>query len=164
MYSFFIFLTTLALMELAAALLHRHVMHGWGWRWHASHHHPRTGVFETNDLYALVFAAIAIVLIWFGTNGYWPLQWVGAGMTAYGFLYFLVHDGLVHRRLPMSYTPRKGYLRRLYQAHLLHHAVHEKHGAVSFGFLYAQRPEVLKRRLDHLKSARTNRRAAASTK
>ena len=164
MQSLLVFLLTLGLMELAAALLHRYVMHGWGWGWHASHHRARTGLFEKNDLYAVVFAAFAIALIWFGTRGYWPLQWIGAGMTAYGFLYFLVHDGLVHRRLPMRFTPKKGYLRRLYQAHLLHHAVHQKEGAVSFGFLYAQRPEVLKRQLDRLKSERAKPAAEASTR
>lgn len=163
MSSFLVFLTTLILMEVAAALLHRYVMHGWGWRWHESHHRARHGAFEKNDLYAVVFASIAIVLIWFGTRGYWPLQWVGAGMTAYGFLYFLVHDGLVHRRLPMRFTPRQGYLRRLYQAHLLHHAVHEKEGAVSYGFLFARRPEVLKRQLDGLRFMRA-KRGGASTK
>ncbi len=29
---------TVALMELAAATIHRHVMHGFGWGWHRSHH------------------------------------------------------------------------------------------------------------------------------
>jgi len=147
MVNFLWFLGTLVGMEVLAAVLHRHVMHGWGWRWHQSHHAPRTGWFELNDCYALVFAAVAIVLIALGTSGMWPLQWIGAGMTAYGLLYFLVHDGLVHRRLPWRFTPRSGYLKRLYQAHLLHHAVHEKEGAVSFGFLYADRPEKLKQQL-----------------
>lgn len=156
MFNFLVFFLTLAGMEVAAALLHRHVMHGWGWRWHESHHRPRTGWFELNDCYAMVFAAIAIVLIALGTSGYSPLQWVGAGMTAYGLLYFLVHDGLVHRRLPLGITPRSGYLKRLYQAHLLHHAVHTKEGAVSFGFLYAQEPAQLKRKLAETKTAGRN--------
>ncbi|HBC82800.1 MAG TPA: beta-carotene hydroxylase, partial [Escherichia sp.] len=37
-------------MEGIAALTHRYIMHGWGWRWHESHHTPRKGMFELNDL------------------------------------------------------------------------------------------------------------------
>jgi len=105
--------------------------------WHKSHHEPRTGWFEKNDLYAVVFAGFAIVLIALGTAGAHPLEWIGAGMTAYGFLYFVAHDGLVHKRWPFKYVPRNGYLKRLYQAHLMHHAVSGKERCVSFGFLYA---------------------------
>lgn len=142
-----IVLITVVAMEAFAFLAHKHVMHGWGWRWHRSHHEPRRGWFEKNDLYAAVFALLAIVLIALGTDGYWPLQWVGAGMTSYGLLYFVFHDGLVHRRWPFTYMPRSGYLKRLYQAHRLHHAVHGRQGCVSFGFLYAPSVRELKRRL-----------------
>jgi beta-carotene 3-hydroxylase len=133
----FVFLITLAAMEGVAYLAHKYLMHGWGWGWHQSHHEPRSGWFEKNDLYAAVFAGLAIVLIALGNQGVHPLEWIGAGMTAYGLLYFIVHDGLVHRRWPFKVVPRSGYLKRLYQAHLMHHAVEGKHRCVSFGFLYA---------------------------
>jgi beta-carotene 3-hydroxylase len=142
-----VFLLTIVAMEVVAVLAHKHVMHGWGWGWHRSHHEPRTGWFEKNDLFAVVFAALSIVLIALGTSGWWPLQWVGAGMTGYGVLYFIAHDGLVHRRWPFRYVPRQGYLKRLYQAHLMHHAVPGKDGCVSFGFIYAEPVAELKRRL-----------------
>lgn len=132
-----IVLCSVAAMEGVAWLSHRYLMHGPGWGWHASHHEPRRGRFEKNDLFALVFAALAIVLIYAGTSGVWPLQWVGAGMTAYGALYALAHDGMVHRRWPMRYVPRQGYLKRLYQAHRLHHVSCEREGGVFFGFLIA---------------------------
>ncbi|MBA1204097.1 beta-carotene hydroxylase [Pseudomonas capeferrum] len=132
-----IFLATLAAMEGVAYLAHKYIMHGWGWGWHRSHHEPRTGWFEKNDLYAVVFAGLAIVLIALGNAGWHPLEWIGAGMTGYGLLYFIAHDGLVHRRWPFKVVPRSGYLKRLYQAHLMHHAVDGKDGCVSFGFLYA---------------------------
>lgn len=132
-----VFLITLAAMEAVAYLAHKHIMHGWGWGWHRSHHEPRSGWFEKNDLYAVVFAALAIVLIALGTGGLHPLEWIGAGMTAYGLLYFVMHDGLVHHRWPWRVVPRRGYLKRLYQAHLMHHAVEGKERCVSFGFLYA---------------------------
>lgn len=145
-----VFLSTLVGMEIFAAVAHKHVMHGWGWAWHRSHHEPRTGWFEKNDLYAVVFAGVAILLIKLGTDGLHPLEWIGAGMTGYGLLYFLAHDGLVHRRMPMRFVPRNGYLKRLYQAHLMHHAVKSREGCVSFGFLYAASVPELKRQLHTL--------------
>ncbi|GAB2788711.1 sterol desaturase family protein [Halomonas shantousis] len=147
-----IVLMTVAGMEAFAWFAHKYIMHGWGWAWHRSHHEPhdspeRTGWFEKNDLYAVVFAGIAIALIALGTAGRYPLQWIGAGMTAYGLLYFLAHDGLVHQRWPFRYVPRRGYLKRLYQAHRMHHAVNGKDGCVSFGFLIAPPVSTLKRQL-----------------
>ncbi len=38
-------------------------------------------------------------------------------------------------------------MKRIVQAHRLHHAVETKHGTVSFGFIYAPKPEVLKAEL-----------------
>lgn len=133
-------------MEGIAWLTHRYVMHGWGWGWHRSHHEPRTGAFEKNDRFAIVFAAIAIIL--FAISDFWsPLWWLGTGITLYGVLYFIVHDGLVHRRWPFRITPKSGYLKRLVEAHQLHHAVSGKEGCVSFGFLYAQPAADLRDRL-----------------
>ncbi|WP_282341520.1 sterol desaturase family protein [Pseudomonas sp. PS02288] len=152
-----IVLITVVLMEGVSWVSHKYVMHGWGWGWHRSHHEPREGWFEKNDLYAVVFAGLAIVLIALGTAGRWPLQWIGAGMTLYGFLYFLAHDGLVHRRWPLRYVPRSGYLKRLYQAHRMHHAVEGREGCVSFGFLYAPSVKALKAELQRLHGGRLDR-------
>jgi beta-carotene 3-hydroxylase len=160
-----ILIATVVLMEVFSIVAHKYVMHGFGWGWHRSHHEPRSGWFEKNDLYALVFAGVAIALIYAGaTRGHHPLEWIGAGMTAYGLLYFVAHDGLVHRRWPFTYVPRRGYLKRLYQAHRMHHAVAGKDSAVSFGFLYAPPVEVLKRRLHALHRGRLRqpRRDAAT--
>ena len=142
-------LTTAALMEPFAWVMHRFVMHGFGWGWHASHHRPdrkKSALFERNDLYAVVFALFAIVLIALGTHvsTFDPLRWIGYGMTLYGLVYFVVHDGMVHQRWPFTWIPRHGYLKTLYQAHLLHHASTNKDNAVSLGFLYASSPRVLK--------------------
>lgn len=127
---------TVAAMELVAATVHRRIMHGFGWRWHQSHHEERAGRFEANDLYALVFAALSIALFVAGRR--FPLLWwVGLGMVVYGILYAILHDALVHRRFPFPRSPRSGYLKRLVQAHRLHHSVRGREGAVSFGFLYA---------------------------
>ena len=129
-------LITVGAMEVVAATVHRRIMHGFGWRWHRSHHDERPGLFEANDLYALVFAALSIALFVAGSR--FPLLWwVGLGMVVYGILYAILHDALVHRRIPFPKSPRSGYLKRLVQAHRLHHSVREREGAVSFGFLYA---------------------------
>ncbi|MCJ7422408.1 sterol desaturase family protein [Sphingomicrobium astaxanthinifaciens] len=135
-------------MEATAYAVHRWVMHGpLGWGWHASHHAPRTGLFERNDLYAVVFALLAIGLFTAGALGPVWAWYVGLGTTLYGILYFIAHDGLVHQRWPFRIVPKSGYLQRLYQAHRLHHAVDGRDGCVSFGFLYAPPVRVLKARL-----------------
>ncbi len=127
---------TVILMEALAGAVHRYVMHGWGWGWHRSHHQPGPGMLELNDLYAVIFAANSVLL--FMLSGRWPLLWwIGFGLAAYGLLYTLLHDGLVHCRLPVRLIARRGYLKRLVQAHRLHHAIKDRNGAVSFGFLYA---------------------------
>ncbi|ATD67884.1 beta-carotene hydroxylase [Luteimonas chenhongjianii] len=158
-----VFLCSLVAMELVAWGAHKYIMHGWAWGWHRSHHAPRRGWFEKNDLFAVVFAGLAIALIYLGSRGWHPLEWVGAGMTAYGLLYFVAHDGLVHHRWPLRYVPRHGYLKRLYQAHRMHHAVDGKEGCVSFGFLWAPSGERLKTELRRIHGGPIRRpRAGAS--
>jgi beta-carotene 3-hydroxylase len=144
-----LFIATVIFMEGFAYAAHRWVMHGPGWFLHESHHRPRTGPFELNDLYAVIFAVPSFVLLLGGVQlGWWPgWAWIGAGIAAYGAIYFGFHDWLVHNRLPHRVVPRSTYLKRIVQAHRLHHAVETKAGTVSFGFLWAPRPEVLKAEL-----------------
>lgn len=151
-----LFLSTLAVMEGVAYATHRWIMHGPGWFLHRSHHRPRHGRFEANDLYALIFALPSVLLLWGGVNAGWGswAAWVGAGIAAYGAIYFGFHDVIVHRRIAHRIVPRSNYFRRIVQAHLLHHATESKEGAVSFGFLVAPRPEELKRRLAQSAAAR----------
>jgi beta-carotene 3-hydroxylase len=144
-----LFLLTVAAMEGVAYAAHRWVMHGPGWFLHRSHHRPRTGAWELNDLYAAIFATPSILLILGGVQlgwGAWA-TWVGAGIAAYGAIYFGFHDVIVHRRLAHRHVPRSAYMKRIVQAHRLHHAVETKHGTVSFGFLIAPRPQSLKAEL-----------------
>lgn len=142
-----IVIATVAGMEALASAVHRRVMHGWGWGWHRSHHEPRTGMFEKNDLYALVFAGLSLLLFSMLAKAWPPLWWVGVGTLVYGVFYAVLHDAMVHRRLPFPRRVRNAYLKRLIQAHRLHHAVREREGAVSFGFLYAPPVRELKRQL-----------------
>jgi beta-carotene 3-hydroxylase len=142
-----LFLTALAGMEGVAYLAHKYLMHGPLWCLHASHHRPRTGRFELNDLFAVFFSIPSIILIYLGVNGHPPLLGLGLGMTGYGLVYFVFHDVIVHRRLPLRYKARSGYMKRLVQAHRMHHVTHQKDGAVSFGFLYAPPVAKLKQAL-----------------
>ncbi len=134
-------------MELFAWAVHKYIMHGPGWGWHESHHTDSNGIFEKNDLYGVVFSFIAAGFFVVGSLRYNWLWNVGLGLTLYGALYAVVHDGLVHRRLPFPRKTRGTYLKRLVQAHRLHHAAHTKTGCVSFGFIWAEDVRKLKAQL-----------------
>lgn len=146
---FALFVATIAVMEGVAYVAHRWVMHGPGWFLHASHHAPRTGFWELNDAYFVIFASPSIALLLLGTSGTWGVwaTWVGAGIAAYGAIYLGFHDIIVHRRVPTRYVPRSAYMKRIVQAHRLHHVVETKAGTVSFGFLVAPSPEALRAEL-----------------
>ena len=138
---------TILAMEAVAYAIHRWVMHSrLGWKLHQSHHRDRHGAFEANDLYAVIFAAPSIALIYSGFQGFtgsWAI-WVGAGVAAYGAIYFGFHDVIVHRRLAHRIVPRSAWFKRIVQAHRLHHAVESRDGGISFGFLWAPPVERLK--------------------
>ena len=144
-----LFSATVAAMEAVAYAAHRWVMHGPGWFLHASHHRARTGPFEYNDLYAVIFAIPSVILLLGGVRlgWWWGCTWIGAGIAAYGAIYFGFHDWIVHQRLPGRFVARSTYMKRIVQAHRLHHVVETKYGNVSFGFLVAPKPEVLKAEL-----------------
>lgn len=147
-----IVLATVFAMEWVAWASHKYIMHGFGWGWHRDHHEPHDKAFEKNDLYGVVGAAASIAMFavgspWvMGADAWLPGTWIGLGILFYGIIYTLVHDGLVHQRW-FRYVPRGGYLKRIVQAHNLHHATTSKEGGVSFGFVIARDPAVLKAEL-----------------
>lgn len=136
-------LVTACLMEPWARFLHGQVWHRALWRVHRSHHTRRKGRFETNDALSGTHAPIAAALIMIGCNLHGLAATaaigVGAGMTVFGFAYVIVHDGLVHGRLPASFLTRYGWLRRVRDAHAVHHA----RGAIPYGLFLG--PRELKR-------------------
>lgn len=157
-----VFILTVLFMEGFAYVAHRWLMHGPGWFLHKSHHRPRTGTFELNDLYAVIFAVPSISLFWYGIGlGHGAFYaWIGGGIAAYGAIYFGFHDVIVHKRIGHRYLPKSTYMKRIMQAHRLHHVVETKDGTVSFGFLWAPKPEVLKAQL--AKGGRAGVRAPAT--
>jgi beta-carotene 3-hydroxylase len=125
-------------MEFVAWAVHKYIMHSsWGWSWHKTHHEDHGHTLEKNDLYGIGFAVIAICLMLISHIVFGWLYWVGVGMCLYGLLYAVVHDGMAHGRLGFSAKPRRGYLKRLVQAHRMHHVIKGPDDGVSFGFLYA---------------------------
>lgn len=139
-------------MELWAWYAHKYIMHGWGWAWHRDHHEPHDNTLEKNDLFAVVFGSFAAFLFIVGSLWSDLLWWIAVGITLYGVIYTLVHDGLVHQRY-FRWVPKRGYAKRLVQAHKLHHATVGKEGGVSFGFVFARDPAKLKAELKEQRKA-----------
>jgi beta-carotene 3-hydroxylase len=124
-------------MEPVTYLVHRYVMHGLGRRLHRSHHRrwPTRAAgepfFEANDAFPAMFAGVVMVAmaVGFNVDGLTVLLPIAVGVTLYGVAYALVHDGYVHRRLPLrGHHP---LLDRLADAHELHH----RFGGEPYGML-----------------------------
>ena len=132
-------LVTAFAMELWARLLHRSVWHERLWSVHRSHHSRRRGRFERNDLLSFLHAPIATALVMIGCNLHGlaaaACLGVGVGMTLFGIAYVVVHDGLVHGRLPVAFLARIPPLRRIRDAHAVHHA----RGAAPYGLFLGPR-------------------------
>lgn len=152
-----VFATVLA-MEWVAWASHKYIMHGFAWSWHRDHHEPHDNLLEKNDLFAIVGAVASISMfaigspMVLGSGAWWPGTWIGLGILFYGIIYTLVHDGLVHQRY-FQWVPKRGYAKRLVQAHKLHHATVGKEGGVSFGFVLARDPARLKAELRRQREA-----------
>lgn len=122
-------------MEFWARWAHKALWHASLWHMHESHHRPREGPFELNDVFAIINAVPAIALLSFGFfhKGLVPGLCFGAGLgiTVFGMAYMFVHDGLVHKRFPVGPIADVPYFRRVAAAHQLHHS--DKFDGVPYG-------------------------------
>ncbi|XP_022874606.1 beta-carotene hydroxylase 2, chloroplastic-like [Olea europaea var. sylvestris] len=122
-------------MEFWARWAHRALWHASLWHMHESHHKPREGPFELNDIFAIINAVPAITLLSYGFfhKGLVPGLCFGAGLgiTVFGMAYMFVHDGLVHRRFPVGPIANVPYFRRVAAAHQVHHS--DKFKGVPYG-------------------------------
>ena len=123
-------------MEFVAWFTHKFIMHGFLWWLHRSHHEKREGFFEKNDWFAIIFAIPSWLCIMLGVIYESPVSiLIGAGMSAYGAAYFLVHDIIVHQRLKWFRNLNSRYIRAVRWAHKMHHKHLVKEDGESFGFL-----------------------------
>ncbi|NP_001316105.1 beta-carotene 3-hydroxylase, chloroplastic-like [Daucus carota subsp. sativus] len=122
-------------MEFWARWAHEALWHASLWHMHESHHKPREGAFELNDVFAIMNAVPAIALLAYGFfhKGYFPGLCFGAGLgiTVFGIAYMFVHDGLVHKRFAVGPIADVPYFRKVAAAHQLHHM--EKFKGVPYG-------------------------------
>lgn len=138
MISFMIFLGVFLIMECVTWLTHKYIMHGLMWYFHADHHQPKyEHTFERNDIFFAIFAIPSIVLFYFGVqNGMNYLFFIGLGITAYGFCYFMIHDVLIHQRFKWFKKTKNKYLVGLRKAHKVHHKHLGKQHGECFGMLF----------------------------
>jgi beta-carotene 3-hydroxylase len=117
-----LFAISFVAMEGVAYGAHRWLMHRRGMIWHASHHAPQRTRLELNDLFPLCFSVLGVSLFVAAAVGLTP-AWVwpiAAGATAYGIAYLVVHEIVIHRRLPVPVRDVR-YLRWLRDSHRAHH-------------------------------------------
>jgi beta-carotene 3-hydroxylase len=123
-------------MELTAWLVHKYIMHGLLWDVHKDHHQPHGKIFQKNDLFFLIFAIPSWLNIMFGLlYGNAVVYGIGFGIAAYGLVYFLVHDVLIHRRKKWFDNIKSPYLKAVRRAHKVHHKNRFKEQGTCFGML-----------------------------
>jgi len=136
----FVIILTFLFMEVVAWFLHKYVMHGFGWYLHEDHHRYTKGRFEKNDIFGLFFAILSFLLILTGFLGGFDIRFpIGIGVMLYGIGYFLVHDTFFHKRIKIKYRPKSNYIKRVLNAHSIHHQKSNPHKGICFGFLYASK-------------------------
>jgi beta-carotene 3-hydroxylase len=127
-------------MEFVAWFLHKYVMHGFGWFLHEDHHRYTKGKFEKNDVFGLFFSLLSFSLILSGFLGGLDYRLaLGIGVMLYGLGYFLVHDIFFHKRVKIKHRPQSQYMKRVLNAHKVHHQKSTAHKGICFGFLYASK-------------------------
>lgn len=115
-------------MEAVTYAVHRFVMHGALERLHVSHHQNAakefaSKSFEPNDFFPIGFSLVVIVGFWTGFNidGFSWLLPLFVGVTLYGIVYTVVHDGIIHGRVRWMKRVESRWSTSLADAHRTHH-------------------------------------------
>lgn len=139
--NFAIVLAAAVFWEFVAWFMHKYVMHGFGWFLHKDHHVTTGRRLQRNDAYALVFAVVSFLLIFNGLRlSIVPMASAGFGVALYGIGYLVFHEIMFHKRIKwIKYRPKTRYMKRIINAHRVHHSTVSRDGARSFSFLYAPR-------------------------
>jgi beta-carotene 3-hydroxylase len=148
MMNFLLVLFAFLFMEFVAWSNHKYIMHGFLWRWHADHHRKDHTAdlpeqtedkrFEKNDLFFLVYALPAIVLMIIGLMiSAYSLVYISIGITLYGFTYFVIHDIIIHKRIhiPFLQNRQNSFIRSIVKAHRAHHWPKNRSDFNNFGLL-----------------------------
>jgi beta-carotene 3-hydroxylase len=125
-------------MEAFSWAMHKYLFHGPLWFIHKTHHQEKHRWFELNDLFSMLFAIIALGLMWLGHSSLDYRFWIGAGISTYGIIYFIFHDWFIHNRFKSFKTNNK-YLLKIRRAHKIHHKSMERDNAEEFGLLVTRR-------------------------
>jgi beta-carotene 3-hydroxylase len=124
-----------AAMDISSHWIHKYLFHGILWKWHESHHIPRKGWFEKNDIFPLIFSIPTMLSLIFG--GSLPDPWsnmvlgFGFGVCLYGSIYFVIHDYVAHKRIKALPKLRRFLERRfgtIVYGHRVHHQLSTKDG------------------------------------
>jgi beta-carotene 3-hydroxylase len=127
-------LVVLVLMEPYSAWVHRVLWHGPLWAIHRTHHRDRIDGGRPqrvvkNDLLSISHGPVAAALFAMGVFGSGTIAAIAlgaaVGMTVYGLLYVVLHDGLVHGRLPIGPLGRLPPLAAMKAAHAEHHRTNQ---------------------------------------
>jgi beta-carotene 3-hydroxylase len=136
MFEFLIVLITFIAMEFVSWGAHKYIMHGFLWNLHKDHHEVDHSKFtQKNDWFFLIFAIPSILLISYGIEDLTFLFFIGLGIACYGFAYVIVHEIIIHRRIPFLQRLKGNYIKTIRRAHKVHHKNQGKYGATCFGML-----------------------------
>jgi beta-carotene 3-hydroxylase len=123
-------------MEILGWFIHKFLMHGPLWFIHRTHHRPSAKGPEWNDVFSLIFGSMGLSLMWWGLHHHTLILGCGIGICLYGGLYFVMHDGWVHRRWKVPVRWRLPYIEAMIRAHRAHHASLTAKPSESFGLLW----------------------------
>ncbi len=139
-FGIFLIIITFFFMEFVAWATHKYVMHGFLWYLHKDHHVVnKDNKFQKNDFFFLIFAIPSMILIFIGYEYVNLCLFIGLGIALYGFGYFIVHEIIIHQRLPFFKRSNNAYVRSIRMAHKIHHKNLGKYGGTSFGMLIVSR-------------------------
>ena len=131
-----IVIITFLFMEFVAWFAHKYIMHGFLWFLHKDHHQvDKNKKFQKNDYFFLIFAIPSIICLAVGAESYNYLFFIGLGILLYGLAYFMIHEVIIHRRLPPPSKTKSKYIIAIRKAHKIHHKNRNKEHCINFGML-----------------------------
>ena len=140
LFNVIIIVVTFFFMEFVAWATHKYIMHGFLWFLHQDHHVVnKDHKLQKNDFFFLIFAIPSMLLMYIGFDSFKISFFVGVGIAFYGMAYFIVHEVIIHQRLPFFRKTNNKYIRAIRLAHKVHHKQLGKYNATSFGMLIVSR-------------------------